>query len=256
MENPIYSNFNEKELYKIRRYQNSKMEIYQYSNEPLIRPKTVTQEYNGSYEQSRVLNSCFNNISNISSLIYYSLNEEMTLNFINHKLKKNFQQDEILSRDYDIANLEIKHINFLQKIKFDKIQKDKEYQDLCKFIENPEFDFIMKTKRTIARWILSHEYLIYHPDYENIKKKYSIVLCPNYTYTEGNQENSNSNNDNDESNYEHSGVYEDIVPETEQDFLGEEEDNEQENTNNEAFNEANSEEEKESVENSNSQINN
>lgn len=201
MELPKYEEFSEKELYKIRRFQNAKMEIYQYSNEPLIRPKTVTQEFAGSYEQKQLLNSCLKNISNLSNLLYLTLNEEKPITLTNHNLKKFFQKNELLNREYDITNLEMNQINFIKKIKFEKIKNEIEYKELCKFIESPDFDYIMRRKKNIAKWILTHEYLIYHPEYELIKRKYSIVLCPSYTYQEESEENENSNNVESEDNY-------------------------------------------------------
>lgn len=196
MEIPKYEDFTEKDLYKIRRFQNAKMEIYQYSNEPLIRPKTISQEYSGSYEQRKFLNSCLKNISNISNLVYLTVNEDKPIQLINHNLKKFFHKNELASREFDITNLEMNYINFIKKIKFEKIKNEQEYKELCKFIESPEFDFIMKRKKNIAKWILTHEYLIYHPDYESIKRKYSIVLCPSYTFEEVSEEHSNDNDEN------------------------------------------------------------
>lgn len=209
MEIPTYEEFKEKELYKIRRFQNSKMEIYQYSNEPLIRPKTVTQEYNGSYEQKQILNGSQRNISNASNLLYFSLNQEKPIHFINHKLKKLFQQNEILNREYNTTNLEMNYINFNKKIKFEKIQNELEYRELCKLMENPQFDFIMKSKKTIAKWVLTHEYLIYHPDYEFIKRKYSIVLCPSYVYHEEENGSDNENQENNNNSNDENQIYDD-----------------------------------------------
>ena len=220
MEIPKYENFTEKELYKLRRFQNAKMEIYQYSNEPLIRPKTITQEFSGSYEQKQFLNSCLKNISNLSNLLYLTLNEEKPIQLINHNLKKFFHKTEMANREYDISNLEMNQINFIKKIKLEKIKNENEFKELCLFIESPDFDFIMKRKKNIAKWILTHEYLIYHPEYEPIKRKYSVVLCPSYTYREESEENS-SENDEDidvefnevsddfyEDDYTNSNVYE------------------------------------------------
>lgn len=200
MEIPKYDDITEKELYKLRRFQNSKMEIFQYSNEPLIRPKTVTQEFSGSYEQKQLLNSCLKNISNLSNLLYLTLNDEKPIQLTNHNLKKFFQKSELLNREYDISNLEMNYINFIKKIKLEKIKNEKEYIELCKFIESPDFDYVMKRQRTIAKWIITHQYLIYHPNYEEIKRKYSVVLCPGYLHPEEIEEINNAEipHENDE----------------------------------------------------------
>jgi hypothetical protein len=232
MEIPKYEEFKQKELYKIRRFQNSKMEIFQYSNEPLIRPKTTTQEYKGSYEEKRILDSCYNIISNISNLLYLSINEEKPIQVLKHSLRKYFNQNEIVNREYDNPNIEMNHINFMKKIKFDRIKNELEYKELCKFIESPEFDYIMKTKRTIAKWILTHEYLIYHPDNEFIKKKYSIVLCPSYTYHE-----ENGSNEEDISNQENNNNEPEYVDYYEEDSFYEEDNNVQEEPDNRNNNE-------------------
>lgn len=197
--NNEYKDFKQSDLYKYRRFQNAKMEIYQYSNEPLIRPKTVIQDYEGSYEQKLLLDNCYNKLSNSSHLIYFSLSEEKPINFIRHKIRKIFHAKEILNKEYLKENLEMQYINFSKKLKFEKIQNEREYKELCQFINNPSFDMIMKTKVNIARWILNHEYLPYHPDYEMIKKTYSIVLCPSYKYEpeENNEYASDSNSDVD-----------------------------------------------------------
>jgi len=212
MEIPNYDDFTEKELYKIRRFQNSKIEIYQYSNEPLIRPKKVTQEYSGSFEQKQLLNSCLKTISNLSSLLYLSSNEEKPIQLTIHNLKKLFQKSELLNREYDISNLEMNQMNFMKKIKFERIKNEKEYKELCKFIESPGFDYVMRTQKNIAKWILTHEYLIYHPNYEEIKHEYSIVLCPSYIFP---QESEDNNDIIDAENEENHLDIEDIQAESE-----------------------------------------
>ena len=196
--NILLKEYNQNELNKLRRFQNSKMEIYQYLNEPILRPKNTTQDYKGSFEEIQILNICTNKLSSCSNLLYFSLNDEISNNLIKHKIKKIFHKKNIAKSNILYSNLELKHSEYSKKAFLDKIKKEIGYIQLSNFIDTPQFDITMRTKLNIARWVLNHEFLQYHPRYEEIKSKYSIYLCP-YKSPEINKQEDNSNNDENES---------------------------------------------------------
>jgi hypothetical protein len=181
--------FSEKDYETLLRYQNSKIFIYQYSNEPIIRPVTTTQEYYKSFEQKQIHNKTSKILSSVSNILSTQSIEESNDNnksFINirHNLKKNFIRNNIVEKEYEIASLQYKHSDFLQSKKLEKLLNDEEFKQLCIFIDSKSFDLNMRRSKNIARWVLSHEYLKYHSRGEEIRKMYLKVLCPNYIFNE------------------------------------------------------------------------
>lgn len=181
--------FTEKDFDILLRYQNSKLHIYQYTNEPVIRPKIITQEYDGSFEQKQILNKSTKILNTASNTITKSIEENKNFNYIKHNLKKNFTRKNITGNDYEINTLQYKHSEFLKSKKYEELLNDEEFKQLCLFIESSDFDYNMRKSKNIARWVLSHEYLKYHAKGDEIKEKYLRVLCPNYVFNENNNDN-------------------------------------------------------------------
>jgi hypothetical protein len=200
-------NYTEKDYETLLRYQNSKLFIYQYSNEPIIRPVTTTQEYYKSFEQNQILNKTSKILSSVSNILStqsiegnnYNNNNRSFIN-IQHNLKKNFLKKNVTEKEYEIESLQYKYSEFLKSKKLEKLLNDEEFKQLCIFIESKNFDINMRKSKNIARWVLSHEYLKYHSKGEEIRKKYLKVLCPNYIYNE-NENNNEFNNENNNEDY-------------------------------------------------------
>ena len=168
----------EEEQKIIRNYHNSKLNIYQTpENNYLFKLKT---DYNNSYEHREIQNNSAKYLLSPSNFVYYTLcsnhgsiyeaKREIQNNFNNsYSTSINTQPDSQLKK-------QIKEIKY--KIIENRFSKDKEFQELCRLLNDKNFDKKMKEVNAFRNSVFCNRFFPFHIRADEIVKNYAQLLTP------------------------------------------------------------------------------
>jgi hypothetical protein len=171
MEFDYKTHCSEKEIKLARNYMNAKIDIFQDIDSYVFRNKEITQEFKNSYEHELIQNDSAKILSNSSNMLIYCLGNGVDdITKAKHLLKKNFTLD--ISQPID--QIEDEYTAFKKKMMIKKLETDPDYTHLCTIISHPSFHQLMMSRNDVLRYVISHRYLQYHPQHEEIIKKYKF----------------------------------------------------------------------------------
>ena len=163
----------EKEKLIGRLHTNTMIDIFQDNEGYCVRGKLP---FENSNEHRIIQNNSAAILQSSSNLLFYTMGNGLdNINIAKKQLKKYFydiKQNKIMELSQE--EFDKKHTKLQQKIIRQKLLTNPLYVQLDNMIKRQNFEELMRNDRVFALQVLTHQFLPFHPRYEEIILKYNV----------------------------------------------------------------------------------